>query len=246
MEDEIVEEELVHTVDIVGCQTDSQAIAVLLNVVASYGSINAKDNNGKTVLHHAVCSSKVWLVETVLNYGDVDVNAEDNGGNTALIYASQDGDLRIVEILARYGADVEIYDHNQDSALLWAAYNNHQFVVAFLVEDMKADVDHIYQDGRNAIMWAARKGNIDIVRYLYYLTDTINAVDKQGRNIEGLANLSANTNIQIFIRESQNNQLFVTWLFYNMYRSHNLFEKETIRLIRRFLYYVEDDPYQEE
>ena len=63
--------------------------------------VHAKDNEGKTVLHHAAACGDLNVVKHLIDKG-ADVHARDNEGKTALHHAAAQGHLDVVKHLVGF------------------------------------------------------------------------------------------------------------------------------------------------
>ena len=68
-----------------------------------------KDNEGLTVLHHAVKNGKKEIIELLISNG-ADINSKDNNGYTPLHYATWNNDCSTLKLLISHGADVNAFD----------------------------------------------------------------------------------------------------------------------------------------
>jgi len=75
------------------------------NLIDKGVDVNAKGNDGKTALMHAVEQGNKEIVQALIVKG-ADVNAKGNDGKTALMHAVEQGNKEIVQALIAKGADV--------------------------------------------------------------------------------------------------------------------------------------------
>ncbi len=71
--------------------------------------VNARDDNGRTLLSVATETGRVEIVEYLVSKG-ADINAKDNSGQTPLHHAAIKGDLAMVKHLVESGADIKAKD----------------------------------------------------------------------------------------------------------------------------------------
>ena len=89
------------------------------DAVTKGADVNAKDNEGRTVLMQAAQNGHTRTAEVLLKHG-ANVNAKDNNGKTALMRAVFSGRTRTAEILLKHGADVNAKDNDGWTALRWS------------------------------------------------------------------------------------------------------------------------------
>ena len=155
----------------------------MLLLLAKGANVNAKDNEGKTVLMWAVdpqLSGSIEKVQALLEKG-ADVNAKDNNGRTALMWAlsgherfvSDIFNPPIVQLLLEKGADVNAQDNRGQTVLMevvsfWAnAKFSAEPLFSPLVKELiarGADVNAKDPNGKTALMRAQK--NPKIVRLL--------------------------------------------------------------------------------
>ena len=61
-------------------------------LLSNGGDLSVKDNDGRTVLHHASVRGDITIIEKCLSYG-LDIESKDNDGKTALDLAACSGSL---------------------------------------------------------------------------------------------------------------------------------------------------------
>ncbi|GHS93191.1 hypothetical protein AGMMS49949_06200 [Alphaproteobacteria bacterium] len=71
----------------------------LQSFLANGDNVNAKDKEGKTLLHSAVRHDKPEVIEFLFRYAPIDPNALDKDGNTPLHCAARSGNAKLVETL---------------------------------------------------------------------------------------------------------------------------------------------------
>jgi uncharacterized protein YecT (DUF1311 family) len=126
--------------------------------------VNAKSENGFTVLMFAALSSNLELVKHLVNRG-ADVNARDEDGKTAFMFASRLGNVDVMRLLMDHGTDVNIKDKDGKTALMAAAAKGDLDAVRFLL-DSGADVHAEAENGNTALQLAEEEDNEEIIRLL--------------------------------------------------------------------------------
>ena len=72
-------------------------------LLANKADVNAKTDNGDSLLHMAAMDGNTEMAELLLAHG-ADVNAKDNDGTTPLKWAEQDGHKDLAEMLQQHGS----------------------------------------------------------------------------------------------------------------------------------------------
>src|SRR6266542_2860082 len=150
-------------------------IRLLKLLLARGANIQAKDNDGKTVLLYAVQQymseaggflSHPEIVRMLLDEG-ADINARDKGGNTALMETVQvwHGSAEIPKLLVDKGADVNLANEEGQTALLLAAKEGRNDLVQLLL-DKGAKLDAKDKGGNTALVYAVEAGQLATVGLL--------------------------------------------------------------------------------
>lgn len=150
--------------------------------------LDAKDNEGNTLLHVACLNGKKNVVDFLISH-DVDVNAKNNRGNPALHFAALGGSADIVEILLENGAEINAQDNRGFSALRFAVFRGFKDVVSLLV-DKGADVNEQNTEWGGSLLHTACISNrINLIETLI-----AKGIDVQIMNDEGLTPLHLASN----------------------------------------------------
>jgi|GEM_PF-2079716 len=96
-------------------------------LVAADVSVNAKDDNGMTILHEMV-TKEMFLFWSVIAAG-ADVNARDNNGNTPLHIAVRNNKLDTLHLLLEAGADIDVRNRVGQTPLDLAVQMKHKEVI---------------------------------------------------------------------------------------------------------------------
>ncbi|MBM3198838.1 MAG: hypothetical protein FJZ58_06250, partial [Chlamydiae bacterium] len=189
-------------------------------------SINAKDNDGKTVLILAAENGKLNIVQYLVGDERVDLDAKDNDGRTALMLAEENGKLDIVQYLEGFTASLKKFFEaagNGDlktiqeglnqrvpinakgyycrTALMLAAENGKLDIVQYLAEKDGIDLNAKDALGSTALMLAVENG-LDIVRYLAEKDGIdLNAKNKSGLTVLMLAAAGGHLDVVQYLAE---------------------------------------------
>ena len=117
-------------------------------------NVNAKDDNGKTVLMRAAMKGYTETARILLKHG-ADVNAKDNMGWTALIEAADGGHTEVTEVLLQHGANVNAKSDLGFTALMMAASRGYTKVAEVLLKH-GAEVNARDNYGETALMKATK------------------------------------------------------------------------------------------
>jgi ankyrin repeat protein len=118
--------------------------------------VNAKDENGTTVLMHAVLDADIGVVKLLLSKG-ADVNAQNKKGATALLWALHDPDK--VKLLLDHGARIP------EEAVFVAASISGGSRTLKLLANRGADL-RASKGGFTPLGAATRSGDLDTIRFL--------------------------------------------------------------------------------
>ena len=145
--------------------------------------VNFPDYAGKTALHLATEKDRAQIVDLLVK-GHINVNAADNEGKTALIAATQAEALWSVHrLLSCKLVRVDHTDKSGYTALYYAFKQNHTEIATVLVKrggaslQFRCPVTHA-----TLLMVACQHGNRDLVALCMTGGNSIEEVDRSGRN----------------------------------------------------------------
>jgi ankyrin repeat protein len=133
------------------------------------------DNTGKGLLHHAVLSGQLDLVNTILvnkdgdnrrfSFPPFDINHVDKEGFTAVMIASREMQWQVIPSLVMAKANVHNGDRDGWTALMHAAYGGCTDTVCVLI-DSRSALDMQDNAGCTALMHAVSLGNTECAECL--------------------------------------------------------------------------------
>ncbi|XP_078037848.1 uncharacterized protein LOC144470502 [Augochlora pura] len=140
---------------------------VLDNLSNAGRILDARVNDGRTILHVAVISNNFDMVKYLVNERKMDLTVKDKFCMTALHMASSCGNLEIVKFLANEKS-VDLFARGTFgmTPLHTAANSGHLDIVRFLVDEKHMDVELKDDCGMTVLQTAANSGNLEMVKYL--------------------------------------------------------------------------------
>lgn len=134
--------------------------------------INAKNNDGLTLLGYASHFGNNDIVQLLLSYG-AEVNAMSHSkisyipSNTALHAAiAGERNLEVISLLLAHKAQTNIFDSNGYTCLHTAAYHDDNIELIRLLIEYGADVNAKSEEGQTALSVAVNRGNNSVVQFL--------------------------------------------------------------------------------
>ncbi len=118
----------------------SANIGEIKKLISTYG-INYKDGLGDTLLHIALKTNSLQVINFLLDQNDVDLNAKNALGQTPSHIAAINGQMDNLKLLISKGADVKAVDRYQNNLLHAAAKTNRSEIIKYLLDNAYIDVD---------------------------------------------------------------------------------------------------------
>lgn len=175
----------INNIDRYGMTPFSNAVTLgYLDVVKMLAEAGADpficDEDGSTVLHHAVTQSPEMLKFIIGLFSDIDIRS--NTGMTPLSLAVVWGKAVSAEILLKAGADPNFRDNMGHTALMIAAYSGNTCDVetARLLIEAGADMTLVSDSGADCAHLAAACGKIRMLEFFVRAGMDINSLDKHG------------------------------------------------------------------
>ncbi|MCJ7454471.1 MAG: ankyrin repeat domain-containing protein, partial [Wolbachia endosymbiont of Homalodisca vitripennis] len=134
------------------------------DLVSKGASVDTKDSDGWTLLHHTARRGYLEVAEFLIEKG-ADINAEDKYGKKPIQRAAEDNNKNIITLLLSKGVNINDTDRNGRTSLYWATWNGNLDAVKYLV-GKDASIQAGDKDGKTALDIARDKGYNDVVNYL--------------------------------------------------------------------------------
>ena len=176
-----------------------------METLIQYGAdINARDIDGKTLLHYASRYSKQDIIEFLLKLNQISVNATNNNQATPLAFACLDGGhLDNMKTLLQYGADINVRFKDGSTLLHYASRYSKQDIVEFLLKLNQISVNATCNNQRTPVMFACLDGGrLDNMEMLIQYGADINARDINGKTLLHYASRYSKQEIVKFLLKS--------------------------------------------
>lgn len=150
--------------------------------VSSAGSIDIRNEDGKSALMLAVEHHHVLAVRTLLEAG-ADVNTKELSHTTrrsVLMLAIEEGASECVKVLIQSGADVNGVDSNGETGLMYAVKKDNLDCLQALIK-ARANLNQVDSFGTTALMLAVKAGHPRCVELLLQAGADPNIADSTGQ-----------------------------------------------------------------
>jgi ankyrin repeat protein len=168
-----------HTAAHLACRSgDAAVLDILLEAKAS---VNARDNEGKTLLHMAAVGADEACIRRIAELAgaagpNVSLQTRDAKNLTALNLAVMENKLSSVQLLLELKALV-LPANDSEHPFLTAAYAGHVTIAQYLLASEKLSVNLTDRDKETALHWAALGGRLEMVKFLLNEQADVNARD---------------------------------------------------------------------
>jgi len=140
-----------------------------------------KTASGCTLLHYAVASGKLNIIQWLLKEGS-NIDETDDFGLTALSCAASKGHLEIVKWLLKVGgAKIDERTRRGLTVLLCAASKGQLEVVKWLLEEGGAKIDEKDNENNTSLLFAAMNGELETVQWLLEHGASLQEKNEQGK-----------------------------------------------------------------
>ncbi len=134
------------------------------DLVSKGASVDTKDSDGWTLLHHTARRGYLEVAEFLIEKG-ADINAEDKYGKKPIQRAAEDNNKNIITLLLSKGVNINDTDKNGRTSLYCASYNGNLDAVKYLISQ-GASIQAGDKGGKTPLDIARDKGYNNIVNYL--------------------------------------------------------------------------------
>lgn len=165
---------------------------VVREAILSHGNVNAKDNQGKTVLMYAAEGEAAVNLISILPYINEEFYSDerDNDGKSALMYAVGGKYNQSIkqQRLLQHKANVNGKDNAGKSVLMYAVGNQNARVDAQAIRELieyEAEVNAKDNNGKTVLMYAAENphANAKVIETLLEAKADVKAVDNSGKTV---------------------------------------------------------------
>jgi len=141
--------------------------------------VNARDNDGRTLLHWAARapSMSIELMKFIIDKG-ADVDYKDANDMTALHAVCQRGEVEAARLLMERGGDVRAKDKTGNSPVSYALYRNSLEILKLLIDMGKIGAKG--DEGRELLHRAAAGGRMDLVKQVISMGADLRSKNNNG------------------------------------------------------------------
>lgn len=160
-----------------------KAIAFITSLIErNRVDINAKNREGKTVLHVAFDNKLYHVVDYLTELPTIDINAQDAEGNTILHRAFQRRMQPFIRVLVeRFRANPSVQNNAGDTVLHMACRDNLNQLVEYLIYTTNVDYNLANTQGQTALHLACQQENV-VMAQLLLEQPNINVVHRNDQN----------------------------------------------------------------
>lgn len=198
-------------------------------IIQAGGGINKKDKYGYPPLIHAICSSNLTSIETLLLY-DADVNLAGQYKITPLMQAI-DYYPRCIPLLLQYGAKLNVRDNTGGTPLIHAIYQGNTNLVKQLLEagaKVNMPKKNSSKNTMTPLMIASLgKGEKDLILHLLKSGANINAKDDLKRTVFDISKQHSPSSFDEAFTEYN--------LHAQMMHEKEVFKKKSIRKVIKYV-----------
>jgi len=174
------------------CAADKNFTSIVRTLVKTGANITITDNQGFSLLHKAVLSSNLDLVQFLLSFQNeegellLDINAVSEEGFTPLHQASLHGNNKIIKLLLANGALVDCISRQKATPLHLAATKDHVRAAELLLEK-GAFIDAQDRSQRTPLHYACLFGHTKTIRLLIRFSANVHIKDRRKESCFSLA-----------------------------------------------------------
>lgn len=149
-------------------------------LIKYYSDLNILWPDGKALIHHAVESGSLLMVQALGEMKGINFNVRTSiqssttsDGMTPVFIASylNQVDISILEYLIKKGADTSIATTNGQTPLIAAAYSNHLDRINAIIATGKININSVAKGGHTALSNAVENGNDKMVKAILAVKD---------------------------------------------------------------------------
>lgn len=142
--------------------------------------LNLQNENGQSLLHLAIISKQVKVVEALIEVG-ANIDITDDNKVSPLMLAAKNADSEVVSLLLKHNALTDFKDSDSKTPLIYAVSVNNLSIVEALIR-ARIDVNVPDNEGKTAIFYAVENPNSEIVEALIAAGAKTDLLDKSKKN----------------------------------------------------------------